>query len=78
MQHVLQGKKQKNGDSDVPWAWLAGSTPGAILRLLLSGYAFDVEVYDRGWRLIPEDAALLGQEHAALQTLGEECSRFLR
>jgi hypothetical protein len=60
------------------WNELGLWVPGAILRVPLSGYAFDIEVYDRGWHLIPEDAALLGQEHAALETLGEECNRFLR
>ena len=44
----------------------------------LSGYGFDVEVYDRGWHLITDDSEVLAAEDQALQGLAEECNRFLR
>jgi len=60
------------------WNELGLWVPDAILRVPLSGYAFDVEVYDRGWNLIPDDHAILKGEDQALQGLAEECNRFLR
>jgi membrane-anchored protein YejM (alkaline phosphatase superfamily) len=60
------------------WNELGLWVPGGILRIPLSGFAFDVEVYDRGWHLITDDRAILKQEDGALQGLAEECNRFLK
>lgn len=60
------------------WNELGLWVEDAIVRVPLSGYAFDIEVYDRGWHLIANDHAILQREDGALQALAEECNRFLR
>jgi membrane-anchored protein YejM (alkaline phosphatase superfamily) len=59
------------------WNELGLWVPDGIVRIPLAGYAFDVEVYDLGWKLIPEDAEILKREEDALRQLAEECNRFL-
>jgi hypothetical protein len=59
------------------WNELGLWVPDAIVRIPLAGYAFDVEVYDIGWTLIPSDAEILKREEDALRRVAEECNRFL-
>lgn len=60
------------------WNELGVWTPGAILRVPLSLFEFDVEAYDYRWRLIVDDAAVLDEETGTLEQLGAECKRFLK
>jgi membrane-anchored protein YejM (alkaline phosphatase superfamily) len=59
------------------WNELGVWAPGGILRVPLSLLAFDVEVYDYCWNLIPDDASVLAAERDALTELGLDCNRFL-
>ena len=60
------------------WNELGLWTPGGIVRIPLSSFVFDIEVYDYGWKLIPDDQALLSAEAEELARLAEDCNRFLR
>ncbi|MCZ6597435.1 MAG: sulfatase-like hydrolase/transferase [Planctomycetota bacterium] len=60
------------------WNELGMWTPDVIIRLPLSSYPFDVEVYHYSWELIADDRAILAEEAEALNTLAAECNRFLR
>jgi hypothetical protein len=60
------------------WNELGVWVPDGIIRVPLAGHAFDVEVYDRGWNLIADDAAILRGEEATLRQVAEECNRFLK
>ncbi|MEM7306050.1 MAG: sulfatase-like hydrolase/transferase [Planctomycetota bacterium] len=60
------------------WNELGVWVPGSILRVPLSGYAFDIEVYDYRWNLIPEDQDILADEAEELTRVAAECNRFLR
>ncbi len=59
------------------WNELGVWIPDGIIRVPLSGYAFDIEVYDRRWNLIHDDREILLSEDDELQRLAEECNRFL-
>lgn len=59
------------------WNELGLWVPEAIVRIPLAGYAFDVQVFDRGWTLVPEDAEILRREASTLERVAEECNRFL-
>ena len=59
------------------WNELGIWIPDGIVRVPLLSYAFDIEVYDRRWNLIPDDQAILLREDEQLQNLAEECNRFL-
>ena len=60
------------------WNELGVWTPTGILRVPLSLFEFDVEVYDYGWQLLLDDRDVLDREAASLIRLGAECNRFLR
>jgi len=60
------------------WNELAVHTEDAIVRVPLTLFDFDVEVYDHDWQLVLDDTALLLREHDTLVRLGEDCNRFLR
>jgi membrane-anchored protein YejM (alkaline phosphatase superfamily) len=60
------------------WSELGVWTPGAILRIPLSAFDFDVEAYDASWRLLADDGAVLHEETTTLEQLGADCNRFLR
>ena len=60
------------------WNELGLWTPDAIIRVPLADRVFDVEVYDRGWNLIADDAEILRAEEETLHLVAEECNRFLQ
>ncbi len=60
------------------WNEVGMWVPDGIIRVPLSDYPFEVEVYDRGWRLITEDREILASESEALENLAAECNRFLQ
>ncbi len=60
------------------WNELGMWTPAGIVRVPLSPFEFDLEVYDYRWRLVMDDADILQEEADQLLRLGAECHRFLR
>ncbi len=60
------------------WNELGVWAPEAILRVPLSTFEFDVEVYDYSWRLITNAEPFLSDESETLATIAAECNRFLR
>lgn len=50
----------------------------AIVRVPLTLFDFDVEVYDHDWNLVLDDSDILTREHDTLVELGRACNRFLR
>jgi hypothetical protein len=60
------------------WNELGVWTPEGILRVPLSPFEFDVELYDYTWTYVADDRQVLAQEAATLVELGAECNRFLR
>jgi len=59
------------------WNELGVWTDQAILRVPLSPFEFDVEVYDYDWKLVRDDYEVLQRERPTLERLGAECNRFL-
>ena len=59
------------------WNELGVWTPSGILRVPLSRFEFNVEVYDYEWNLIHDDLDELRAEADTLERLGAECNRFL-
>lgn len=60
------------------WNELGVWTDDHILRVPLSVFEFDVEVYDYQWRMVTDDLPVLRAESETLERLGAECNRFLR
>ena len=60
------------------WNELGVWTPNGILRVPLSIFEFDIEVYDYEWTLVTDDSEVLRAEAETLERLGAECNRFLR
>ena len=60
------------------WNELGVWTPDGILRVPLSLFEFDIELYDYDWRHQPDDASVLAGEAETLEALGAACNRFLR
>ena len=53
-------------------------TEDVILRVPLSPFEFDVDVYDYHWCLQHDDLPILQREAETLERLGAECNRFLK
>ena len=60
------------------WNELGVWTEDVILRVPLSPFEFDVDVYDYHWRLQHDDLPILQREAKTLERLGAECNRFLK
>jgi len=60
------------------WNELGVWTPQGILRVPLSLFEFNIEVYDYDWNLIADDHEVLQAEAETLERLGAACNRFLR
>jgi membrane-anchored protein YejM (alkaline phosphatase superfamily) len=60
------------------WNELGVWTPNGILRVPLSPFEFDVEVYDEDWQSVHDDQEILRLEAETLERLGADCNRFLR
>lgn len=59
------------------WNELGVWADDVVVRVPLTLFDFDLEVYDRSWNLILDDAELLLREHDTLVELGADCNRFL-
>ena len=60
------------------WNELGVWAEGCIVRVPLSLFEFNVEVYDYTWQPVPDDLPFLQAEAETLARLGAECNRFLR
>ncbi len=59
------------------WNELGVWTPEGILRVPLSLFEFNVQLFDYRWQLVLDDRQALENEAETLERLGAECSRFL-
>jgi membrane-anchored protein YejM (alkaline phosphatase superfamily) len=60
------------------WNELGVWTSHGILRVPMSAFDVDVELYDYDWRLQSDDDEITRAEQGTLERLGAECNRFLR
>jgi membrane-anchored protein YejM (alkaline phosphatase superfamily) len=60
------------------WNELGVWTSHGILRVPMSAFDVDVELYDYDWRLQSDDEEITRAEQGTLERLGAECNRFLR
>ena len=60
------------------WNELGVWTPEGILRVPMSLFEFNVQLFDYRWRLVTNDTEALKNESETLERLGAECNRFLR
>ena len=60
------------------WNELGVWTPEGVVRVPLSLFEFDVELYSYEWDPIVDDREALLAEAATLERLGADCNRFLK